>query len=83
MDPNIKEISIDKVGDVYEPPAVGKPPLQVIETTKDRMKIGWTEQWYEVVATKEQAELVRLAMNGRSDNVHLVLEVFKRMEGIK
>ena len=33
--------------------------------------------------TREQAELVRLAMNGRSDNVHLILEVFKRMEGIK
>jgi hypothetical protein len=31
--------------------------------------------------TREQAELVRLAMTGRSDNVRLILEVFKRMEG--
>ena len=33
--------------------------------------------------TKEQAELVRLAMHGRADNVHLILEVFRRMEGLK
>ena len=33
--------------------------------------------------SKEQAELVRLAMHGRADNVHLILEVFRRMEGLK
>ena len=33
--------------------------------------------------SKEQAELVQLAMHGRADNVHLILEVFRRMEGIK
>ena len=31
----------------------------------------------------DQAQLIQLAMNADSDNVHLILEVFRRMEGLK
>ena len=33
--------------------------------------------------TSEQAQLIQLAMNADSDNVHLILEVLRRMEGLK
>ena len=33
--------------------------------------------------TSDQAQLIQLAMNADSDNVHLVLEVLRRMEGLK
>ena len=31
----------------------------------------------------DKAQLIQLAMNADSDNVHLVLEVLRRMEGLK
>lgn len=33
--------------------------------------------------SEDQAQLIQLAMNADSDNVHLILEVFRRMEGLK
>lgn len=33
--------------------------------------------------SEDQAQLIQLAMNADSDNVHLVLEVLRRMEGLK
>ena len=33
--------------------------------------------------TTEQAQLIQLTMQADAENVHLILEVFKRMEGIK
>lgn len=30
--------------------------------------------------SKEQAELIRLAMTGKAENIHLVLEMFRRLE---
>jgi len=54
--PAIKEISIDKVGDVYEPPVIGKPPLQLKDTTQESLTIAWAEKWYEVMASQAQAE---------------------------
>lgn len=33
--------------------------------------------------TSEQAQLIQLTMQADTENVHLILEVFKRMEGIK
>lgn len=47
--PTIKEVSIDKVGDIYTPPVIGKPPLQMDEVTKNSIGIKWTEEWYEIM----------------------------------
>lgn len=33
--------------------------------------------------SEDQAQLIQLAMNADSDNVHLILEVLRRMEGLK
>ena len=55
--PNIVQVNIEKVGDVYEPPVVGKPPLQLKETTQDSLTISWAEKWYEIMASKSQASL--------------------------
>lgn len=52
--PTIKQVSINKVGDVYEPPVIGKPPLQLKDVTQDSITIAWAEQWYEVMASQSK-----------------------------
>ena len=47
--PIIREISVGKVGDVYNPPVMGKPPLQIDNTTQNSITIKWAEQWYEIM----------------------------------
>lgn len=47
--PTIKEISIDKIGDIYNPPVIGKPPLQIDGTTQNSITIKWAEEWYEMM----------------------------------
>lgn len=55
--PNVIQINIEKVGDSFEPPVVGKPPLQLQNTSKDSLTLAWANKWYEVLASKVQANL--------------------------
>ncbi len=48
--PTILSISIAKDGDVYDPPVLGKPPLQLGEITATTAEIQWVEEWYELMA---------------------------------
>lgn len=51
--PTVVSITVDKLGDVYNPPSLGKPPLQV-EAKKEgdvnELAVKWTEEWYEIAA---------------------------------
>lgn len=55
--PTIKEVNIPKTGDVYEPPVIGKPPLQVDSVEEHAVKVKWAEKWYEIMAKEAQANL--------------------------
>lgn len=50
--PAITSITVDKTEDIFEPPVLGKPPLQI--EPKDKvgesypLEIKWTPEWYEI-----------------------------------
>ncbi|MGL4345926.1 MAG: fibronectin type III domain-containing protein [Cellulosilyticaceae bacterium] len=48
--PTIVSITIDKNGDIARPPVLGKPPLQIDNTTMNTATIKWKEQWYEILS---------------------------------
>lgn len=51
--PEMKEIVISKDGDAYEPPVIGKPPLQVAGLTQNTIDVKWTTSWFELMAQNE------------------------------
>lgn len=50
--PTVVTITVDKNGDIYAPPILSKPPLQVKEgsVTEESATIEWLEKWYEIKA---------------------------------
>ncbi len=56
-DPTLVAITIDKDGDIFQPPVLGKPPLQVKEDsiTLNSGAILWRDNWYEVMAKNTTA----------------------------
>lgn len=50
--PTIVAITIDKNGDIFTPPVIGKPPLQLDSVTTTTATIKWLEVWHEILAKK-------------------------------
>ncbi|ONI44953.1 hypothetical protein AN641_05310 [Candidatus Epulonipiscioides gigas] len=50
-EPTIVAITIDKNGDIFSPPILGKPPIKIKEEslTKNEVDIIWLEQWQEIM----------------------------------
>lgn len=55
--PAIVAITIDKDGNIYPPPVIGKPPLRIKEDsiTKESMTVEWRTSWWEVIAKELKA----------------------------
>lgn len=54
--PTVVSISIDKNGDIFQPPVIGKPPLRVKKgsITETEVTIEWLTAWHEIL-TKNMA----------------------------
>lgn len=48
-DPTIVTITLDKDGDIFAPPVLGKPPLKLHEITKNTATLRWLETWAEIM----------------------------------
>lgn len=69
--PTTVSITIEKVGDIFEPPVLGKPPLQVeakIEDGAHQLDVKWTKEWYEV-QVKDTDLLQRYSQNDPDDEL--------------
>ena len=55
-DPAIVAITLDKNGDIFAPPVLGKPPLQLQEGSikTNEVTIEWLEEWHEITAKDPQ-----------------------------
>lgn len=48
--PTIVGITLDKNGEIFIPPVLGKPPLKLNEVTTTTAELKWREEWYEILA---------------------------------
>lgn len=49
-DTALVSIGVDKDGDIFQPPVVGKMPLKIDSVSKDSISIAWLDNWYDIIA---------------------------------